>query len=90
MDRLTAEAEKRDAIDKEVVELREELKKKNDELKALENGSRDQEQAMESALASARSSQERYDALKGHVLTVARVVLHKFEYALVCLVCLCA
>ena len=78
MDRPAVEARKREENDKEVMQLREELKRNAEELHVLKTGSDNQRRAMEKALEDAKSAQDQHNALKAHVLTVARAVLHKF------------
>ena len=60
------------------MQLQEELKRNLDELHALKDDSNIQRQLMEKGLGDAKSTQEQHDALRAHVLTVARAVLRKF------------
>ena len=78
MDRLAAEAGKREEKDKEVMQLREELKRNAEELQVLKTSSDSQRRVMEKALEDAKSAQDQHNALKAHVLMVARAVLRKF------------
>ena len=60
------------------MQLREDLKINAEELHVLKTGSDNQRRSMEKALEDAKSAQDQHNALKAHVLTVARAVLRKF------------